>query len=63
MDCFVSDTIPARWFIDKLAIADHIVLVFSEGANAVLRGEKLIQRQPFPEFFPTAVNFVISVIY
>ncbi|VDN20324.1 unnamed protein product [Gongylonema pulchrum] len=55
-----ADTVPARWFIEKLGTAEHIVLIFSEGTNAILGGRTLIQRQPFPEFFPTAINFLIS---
>uniref|UniRef100_A0A183EZ18 SEFIR domain-containing protein n=1 Tax=Gongylonema pulchrum TaxID=637853 RepID=A0A183EZ18_9BILA len=56
-----ADTVPARWFIEKLGTAEHIVLIFSEGTSTILGGRTLIQRQPFPEFFPTAVNFLISV--
>ncbi|VDK73632.1 unnamed protein product [Litomosoides sigmodontis] len=55
-----SETLPLRWFINKFAAADHVVLIFSEGANAVLRGESLIQRQPFPEFFSVALNMLIT---
>ncbi|EJD76278.1 hypothetical protein LOAG_16743 [Loa loa] len=55
-----SETLPLRWFVNKFAAADHVVLIFSEGANAILRGESLIQRQPFPEFFSIALNMLIT---
>ncbi|KAL3994500.1 SEFIR domain family protein [Acanthocheilonema viteae] len=55
-----SETVPLRWFINKFATANHVLLIFSEGANAVLRGESLIQRQPFPEFFSVALNMLLT---
>ncbi|VDN02228.1 unnamed protein product [Thelazia callipaeda] len=58
-----SDSIPLRWFIDKFTMAGHVIFIFSEGANAILRGKVLIQRQPFPEFFSTAINFLVTEYY
>ncbi|CAG9538412.1 unnamed protein product [Cercopithifilaria johnstoni] len=55
-----SETLPLRWFISKFAAASHVMLIFSEGAGAILRGESLIQQQPFPEFFSVALNMLIT---
>ncbi|KAK6104312.1 SEFIR domain family protein [Brugia pahangi] len=55
-----SETLPLRWFVNKFAVANHVVLIFSEGASVILHGESLIQRQPFPEFFSVALNMLIA---
>ncbi|VDK65787.1 unnamed protein product [Onchocerca ochengi] len=55
-----SEALPLRWCFNKFAVANHVMLIFSEGANAILRGESLIQRQPFPEFFSIALNMLIT---
>ncbi|KAM3719104.1 Interleukin cytokine receptor-related protein [Dirofilaria immitis] len=55
-----SETLPLRWFVNKFTTANHVLLIFSEGSNAILCGESLIQRQPFPEFFPIALDMLIT---